>query len=64
MKLADAIKTTSAHDLADLTAFVVSECEMVTQDTDGKMVDINNDDVVRAIKAWAYMNLNDGKQGD
>ncbi|WP_420013713.1 hypothetical protein [Tateyamaria sp.] len=64
MKLADAIKTASAHDLADLTAFVVAECEMVTQDADGKMIDIENDDVVRAIKAWAYMNLNDGKQGD
>lgn len=64
MKLAETIKTANAHDLADLTAFVVAECEMVTQDADGKMIDIKNEDVVGAIKAWAYMHLNDGRQGE
>ncbi len=64
MKLADMINTANDHDLADLTAFVVAECEMVTQDPAGKMIDIKNDDVIRAIKAWAYMHLNEPKQGD
>jgi len=64
MGLAETIKSTSAYDLQDLTAFIVSECEMVTQDTDGKMIDIDNDDVVRAMQAWAYMNLTQAQQGD
>ena len=64
MSIASAIKSSSPHDLLDLTAFVVAECEMVTQDTDGKMIDIKTDDVVKAIQAWAYMKLNDGTQGD
>jgi hypothetical protein len=64
MSIAAAIKTATEHDLLDLTAFIVSECEMVTQDTDGKMVDIETKDVVGAIKAWAYMNSHDGKQGE
>ncbi|WP_299280410.1 hypothetical protein [uncultured Tateyamaria sp.] len=55
MSLAEAITQSSAHDLADLTAFIVSECEMCTQDADGAMVDINNDDVIAAFKAWADM---------
>jgi hypothetical protein len=62
MGLAGAIKTANAHDLADLTAFVVSECEMVTQDADGRMIDIKNDDVVTAIKAWADMYKTDARQ--
>ena len=64
MSIAEAIKTASNHDLADLTAFIVAECEMVTQDTEGVMVDINNDDVVKAVQAWAYMHLYDGTQGE
>lgn len=64
MSIAEAIKASSAHDLADLTAFIVSECEMVTQDTDGNMIDIDNDDVVKAIQAWSYMHLYDSTQGD
>lgn len=64
MRIAEAIKHSNAHDLADLTAFIVAECEMVTQDTDGNMVDIDNKDVIKAIQAWAYMQLNDGTQGD
>ena len=62
--LADAIQTTSRHDLEDLTAFVVAECEMCTQDADGKMIDIDNANVIAALKAWANMHLNDGSQGE
>ncbi|WP_223423362.1 hypothetical protein [Tateyamaria pelophila] len=64
MSIAQAIKKSNARDLADLTAFIVSECEMVTQDTDGNMIDIKNADVIKAIQAWAYMHLNDGTPGD
>lgn len=64
MSIAEAIKTASHHDLADLTSFVVAECEMVTEDMDGNMIDIKNADVIKAIQAWAYMKLNDGTQGD
>ncbi len=64
MSIADAITRCSHHDLADLTAFVVAECEMVTQDTDGNMININDADVIKAIQAWAYMKLNDGTQGE
>ena len=64
MSIADAIKISNVHDLSDLTAFIVSECEMVTQDSDGNMIDIKHDDVVKAMQAWAYMHLNDGTQGD
>ncbi|WP_299148639.1 hypothetical protein [uncultured Tateyamaria sp.] len=53
MGLADAISGSSEHDLADLTAFIVAECEMCTQDADGSRVDIDNDDVIAAFKAWA-----------
>lgn len=64
MSIADAITRCSHHDLADLTSFVVAECEMMTQDADGNMIDIDNADVIKAIQAWAYMKLNDGTQGD
>lgn len=64
MSIADAIKISNVHDLVDLTAFIVSECEMVTQDSDGNMIDIDNNDVIKAMQAWAYMHLNDGTQGD
>ena len=64
MTLAETIKTASDHDLQDLTAFVVSECEMVTQDAEGKMIDIKNHDVTRAIRAWASMHHNAARQGD
>ena len=63
MGLAETIKATSAHDLADLTAFIVAECEMCTQDADGRMVDIQNSDVIAAFKAWAQMHLNDDTRG-
>lgn len=64
MSIAEAIKSSSTHDLADLTAFIVSECEMVTQGPDGQMIEINNDEVIKAIQAWAYMHLYDSTQGD
>jgi hypothetical protein len=64
MGLAEAIKATSAHELTDLTAFIVSECEMCTQDADGTMVDIKDEDVVAAFMAWAQMHQRERPKGE
>jgi len=61
--LSVAVREASAHDLEDLTAYVVAECEMVTQDTEGNMVDIDPKDVIAALKAWARMHLETGGRG-
>jgi len=61
--LSVAVREASAHDLEDLTAYVVAECEMVTQDADGNMVDIDPKDVIAALKAWAQMHLEIGGRG-
>ncbi|MEL6620950.1 MAG: hypothetical protein AAFY39_07180 [Pseudomonadota bacterium] len=53
--LAQAIRDSSRHDLVDLAAFIVAECEMCTQTKDGEMIDIENDDVIAALKSWADM---------
>ena len=53
--LAQAIAHASHHDLVDLAAFVVAECEMCTQTEDGEMIDIEDKDVIAAFKSWADM---------
>jgi len=62
--LAQAIADASHHDMQDMSAFIVAECEMVTQDGEGDMVDIDHEELIKAFKAWAYMHTNEGGQGD
>ena len=58
--LSVAVRQASAHDLEDMSAFIVAECEMVTQDTEGNMVDIDPNDVIEALKSWARMHHETG----
>ncbi|MEP1198556.1 hypothetical protein [Tateyamaria sp.] len=61
--LSVAVSDASHHDLADMTTFIVAECEMCTQDTEGNMIDINVDEVIVALKAWAQMHRRDSHKG-
>ena len=53
--LAQAVYQAPRHDLEDMAAFVVAECEMVTLSANGETTAIDNDDVISALKAWAEM---------
>ncbi|MEO9573916.1 MAG: hypothetical protein ABJ263_14460 [Tateyamaria sp.] len=61
--LSVAVSDATHHDLADMTAFIVAECEMCTQDTEGNMIDINPDEVIVALKAWAQMHRREAQKG-
>jgi len=61
--LSVAVTDASHHDLADMTAFIVAECEMCTQDAEGNMAEVNPEEVIIALKAWAQMHLRDSHKG-
>lgn len=62
--LAQSISDASHHNMQDLSSFIVAECEMVTQNGDGNIEEIDVEELIRAFKAWAYMHMNVGGQGD
>ncbi|MEL6451084.1 MAG: hypothetical protein AAFQ19_07470 [Pseudomonadota bacterium] len=62
--LSTAIREASQSDLADMTAFIVSECEMCTQDADGNMIDLVQSDVIAAFRAWSDMHRTVGTWGE
>ena len=64
MGLATAINEAPEHHLDDLVSYLMSEFAMGTTDDEGALDRADHGEVVSALKAWAYMHLNDGTQGD
>ncbi|MEM8655903.1 MAG: hypothetical protein AAGF36_14265 [Pseudomonadota bacterium] len=64
MGLATAINEAPEHHLDDLVSYLMSEFAMGTTDDEGALDRADHGEVVSALKAWAYMHLNDGSQGD
>ena len=58
MGLAQAINETSDHKLDDLASYLMSEFAMGTTDEEGALTRADHREVVSALKAWAYMHLN------
>ena len=64
MGLATAINEAPEHHLDDLVSYLMSEFAMGTTDDEGALDRADHGEVVSALKAWAYMHLNDATQGD
>ncbi|WP_299042539.1 hypothetical protein [uncultured Tateyamaria sp.] len=64
MGLAAAINEAPERHLDDLVSFLNSEFAIGTLDSEDNFDKSDAGDVVSALKAWAYMHLNDGSQGD
>ena len=64
MGLATAINEAPEHHLDDLVSYLMSEFAMGTTDDEGALDRSDHGEVVSALKAWAYMHLNDATQGD
>ncbi len=59
MKLAQSISEADAHQLKDLAAFLVAELQMQSLDvTTGEMMDVEPEDLSKAMAAWAFMQTN------
>jgi hypothetical protein len=62
--LAQAISQADNSAIADLSAYLVMECKIQTQDVDtGDMVDLAPDALAQAIQAWAFIQQNQ-RDGD
>lgn len=64
MGLAAAINEAPERHLDDLVSYLSSEFAIGTLDSDYKFDKSDQGEVVSALKAWAYMHLNDRMQGD
>ncbi|WP_299612135.1 hypothetical protein [uncultured Tateyamaria sp.] len=64
MGLAAAINEAPERHLDDLVSFLSSEFAIGTLDSESNFDKSDQGEVVSALKAWAYMHLNDGTQGD
>jgi len=64
MGLAAAINEAPERHLDDLVSFLTSEFAIGMLDSEQSFDKADPGEVVSALKAWAYMHLNDGSQGD
>ncbi|APX11758.1 hypothetical protein [Tateyamaria omphalii] len=64
MGLAAAINEAPERHLDDLVSYLSSEFAIGTLDSERTFEQADQGEVVSALKAWAYMHLNDVTQGD
>jgi len=64
MGLATAITHAPERHLDDLVAYMTSEFAIGSLNSDEKFDKADPGEVVSALKAWAYMHINDGSQGE
>ncbi|MEO1778910.1 MAG: hypothetical protein AAFU63_08975 [Pseudomonadota bacterium] len=64
MSLAKAINEAPEHHLDDLATYLMSEFAVGTTDEDAAFDKADHDEVVSALKAWAYMHQNDPSGGE